>query len=131
MATSTRRWAPYARVALALVGIGLLVSIGVHARPDAILALVSDALPWMPLVLALDGARIGCGAAASALVLGDEARSIGAMRLMLAHVVGHGVMNVMPGGRSASEIAKGALLHREIGPGTAAALGTTNQANVL
>jgi hypothetical protein len=124
-------WAPYARVLLAVVGIGLLVSIVRHTGPELILSLVREALPWMPLVLALEGARIGCDAIASRIVLGAAARGVGALRLMLAHVVGHGVMNVMPGGRSASEIAKGALLHRELGAGTAAALGTTNQANVL
>jgi hypothetical protein len=126
-----RSWAPYARVALALLGIGLLVSIVRRAGPETILALATEAAPWMPLVLVLEGARIGCDAIASRLVLGDAGKTIGAGRLMLAHVVGHGVMNVMPGGRSASEIAKGALLHADIGAGTAAALGATNQANVL
>lgn len=129
--TRTRSWAPYVRAVLALVGVAVLVSIVRHAGPDVILALLRQALPWMPLVLALEGARIGCDAIASGIVLGERARHVGALRLMLAHVVGHGVMNVMPGGRSASEIAKGALLHREIGAGTAAALGATNQANVL
>jgi hypothetical protein len=107
------------------------VSIVQHAGPDVILALVAQALPWMPLVLALEGARIGCDALSSWLVLGGRRAQVSLGRLLLAHVVGHGVMNVMPGGRGASEIAKGALLHREMGASTAAALGTTNQANVL
>ncbi len=110
--TRPRTWAPYVRVVLALAGIALLVSIIRHAWPEQILALVREALPWMPLVLFLEGARIACDALASRLVLGKDARGISAVRLWLAHVVGHGVMNVMPGGRSAAEIAKGALLHR-------------------
>ena len=131
MAKTSSSWVPDARVLLALAGIAILVSAIRHAGPETILTLTLSALPWMPLVLALEGARIGCDAVSSRLVLGDAAAGIGAARLMLAHVVGHGVMNVMPGGRSASEIAKGALLHKDIGTGTAAALGTTNQANVL
>ncbi len=132
VAAPRRSWAPFLRVTLALVGIALLVSIVRHAGTDTILALVGEALPFMPLVLFLEGARIACDAVASALVLGREkSKNVGALRMMLAHVVGHGVMNVMPGGRSASEVAKGALLYRDIGASTAAALGATNQANVL
>lgn len=119
------------RVALAGIGIALLVSIVRHVGVDVIAELVTAALPWMPLALLLEGARIGCDAAASAVVLRAKWRALGAWRLFLAHVAGHAVMNVMPGGRSASEIVKAGLFYRTIGASDAAALGTTNQANVL
>jgi len=119
------------RVSLAVLGVVLLVSIVRHVGPDVIAELVTAALPWMPLALVLEGARIGCDAVASAVVLGPKWRALGAWRLFLAHVAGHGVMNVMPGGRSASEIVKAGLFYGTIGASEAAALGTTNQANVL
>lgn len=126
------RWrGPIARVALALIGVVLLVSVVRHVGPDVLLALLVPALPWMPLALLLEGARIGCDAVASAAVLGPKWRALGAWRLFLAHVAGHGVMNLMPGGRSASEAVKVGLFYGTIGTSEAGALGTTNQANVL
>lgn len=119
------------RVLLGVLGVVLLVSVVRHVGVDTIVARVSAALPWMPLALALEGARIACDAVASGVVLGPRWRLIGAWRLFAAHVAGHGVMNLMPGGRSASELVKAGLFYGTIGTGDAAALGTTNQANVL
>jgi hypothetical protein len=119
------------RAALALLGLALLAWIVERAGPRTIADLVIAALPWMPLALFLEAARIACDAVATATVLGDRWRLIGARRLFLAHVVGHGVMNVMPGGRSAAEAVKAALFYETIGVGDATAIGTTNQANVL
>lgn len=120
-----------ARVALGLVGLALLAWIVAHVGLDAVAEVLRGALPWMPAALVLEGARISCDALASGLVLGPAWRKLGASRLLLAHVAGHGVMNVMPGGRSASEVVKAALFFGQIGASEAAALGTTNQANVL
>jgi len=119
------------RLALAICGIVALAGVVRHAGPATILALVDEALPWMPLVLVLEGARIGCDALATGLVLKNRAHDLGSMRIMLAHVVAHGVMNVLPGGRGAAEVAKGLLFRRDIGAATATALGAANQANVL
>src|SRR5262249_976613 len=119
------------RVLLAVIGVVLFVSVVRHVGPDVIAERVRAALPWMPLALALEGTRIGCDAIASASGLGLPLRWLGAWRLYLAHVAGHGVMNLMPGGRSASELVKAGLFYGTIGTSEAAALGTTNQANVL
>ncbi len=120
-----------ARVLLALVGVGLLVSVVQHVGLDVLVPLLQTALPWMPLALLLEAARIGCDAVASASVLGTRWRRIGAWRLFLAHVAGHGVMNLMPGGRGAAELVKAGLFYEVLGASEAGALGTTNQANVL
>lgn len=120
-----------ARVLLALVGVGLLVSVVQHVGLDVLVPLLTTALPWMPLALLLEAARIGCDAVASASVLGPHWRRIGAWRLFLAHVAGHGVMNLMPGGRGAAELVKAGLFYEVLGVSEAGALGTTNQANVL
>ncbi len=119
------------RVVLAVIGLVLLVSIVEHVGPSVIAELVLAALPWMPLALLLEGVRIGFDAVATATVMGPRWRAIGVVRLYLAHIAGHGVMNVMPGGRSASEIVKAGLFYSTIGGSDAAAVGTANQANVL
>lgn len=119
------------RVLLALVGVGLLVSVVRHVGTDVLVPLLEAALPWMPLALLLEAARIGCDAVASALALGPAWRRIGAWRMFLAHVAGHGVMNLMPGGRGAAELVKAGLFYEVLGVSEAGALGTTNQANVL
>lgn len=119
------------RGVLAVLGLVLLAAIVEHVGAQTIADLVMAALPWMPLALALEGARIGCDAIATSAVLGPRWRSIGVTRMYLAHVAGHGVMNVMPGGRSASELVKAGLFYETIGAADAGAVGTTNQANVL
>lgn len=119
------------RALLGVLGVVLLASVVHHVGPGTIAGLALAALPWMPLALVLEGARIGCDAVASAAVLGPRWRALGAWRLFLAHVAGHGVMNLMPGGRSASELVKAGLFYGTLGASEAAALGTTNQANVL
>lgn len=132
MVPAVRRWrGPILRVILAVIGVVLLVSVVRHVGPTVIADLLGPALPWMPLALLLEGTRIACDAVASGHVLGPKWRALGAWRLYLAHIAGHGVMNLMPGGRSASEAVKVGLFYGTIGVGDAGALGTTNQANVL
>lgn len=115
-------------VALALVALVLVVQ---AVGTDDVLALVARAAPWLPLAALLELGRIGLDAVATRLVLGPRGRAIPVHRLFLLHIVGHGVMNVMPAGRGTSEAAKAIILAGELGGEAAASVGTTNQANVL
>jgi hypothetical protein len=85
----------------------------------------------VPLVFALEGVRIGMDALSTRHVLGARGKGVPFVVLYLAQVVAHGVMNVFPAGRSASETAKAFLLAPYVGGAKAAAVGYTNQANVL
>ncbi len=119
------------RVALATFGIAIIAGLVRHVGPDEVLAALARTAWALPLAFALDGARIACDALSTRLLLGASGRAIPARRLFAAHVVGHGVMNVLPAGRSAAEAVKAALLHRELGAAEAVAMGASNQANTL
>ncbi|MFN7699341.1 MAG: lysylphosphatidylglycerol synthase transmembrane domain-containing protein [Deltaproteobacteria bacterium] len=127
-----RAWFAMAlRVALASFGlavIGVLVDrIGVHEVRAAQLRTA----PVLPIAFLLDGVRIACDAYSTRLLLGARGREIPWLALFGGHVVGHGVMNVFPAGRSASEAVKAALFHRYLGAAEAVAMGASNQANTL
>ncbi len=98
---------------------------------DEVLALLSRAAWLLPLAAILELGRIGLDAVATRLALGPRGRAVPLRTLVAAHLVAHGVMNVMPAGRGASEAAKAALLTPHLGAPAAIAMGTTNQANVL
>lgn len=118
------------RVLFALAGIAavawLVRGVGVEALAEAIV----PALPWLPLALALEVARIGMDALSSHYCLRREDR-VPAGPMFAAHLVAYAVMGVAPLGRATSEVVKASLLARWIGAGSAAALGTANQANTL
>ncbi len=127
-----RRWrAVIARVALAIFGlvvVGVLIDrIGV----DEVGAAFARTAPILPFAFTLEAARIGCDAWSTRLLLGARGASIPLSTLYAGHVVGHGVMNVFPAGRSASEAVKAGLFHRYLGAAEAVAMGASNQANTL
>lgn len=118
----------------ALVVVAALVALVLVVRAvgtDEVLGLVAQAAPWLPVAALLELGRIGLDALATRLVLGPRGREIAVHRLLLLHVVAHGVMNVMPAGRGTSEAAKAIILADQLGGEAAASMGTTNQANVL
>lgn len=118
------------RALLALAGVGavawLVSDIGIAPLLDALV----PALPWLPLAILLEVARIGTDALSSHYSLGHE-RKVPPAPMFAAHLVAYAVMGVAPAGRAASEVVKASLLARWIGGGSAAALGTANQANTL
>jgi hypothetical protein len=127
-----RAWLGIAlRVGLAVFGlvvIGVLVErIGV----EEVSAALARTAPVLPIAFLLDAVRIGCDAWSTRLLLGERGRAIPWLVLFGGHVVGHGVMNVFPAGRSASEATKAALFHRHLGAAEALAMGASNQANTL
>lgn len=120
-----------ARVAFAVLGLGLFVATVADAGLDRIAQILPRAAPWLPLAMFLEGLRIFCEACATSMVLRERGRAISLGTFTLAQMVGHAVMNVFPAGRSASEVIKATLLAPWLGPQVAAAMGTLNQANVL
>ena len=128
----SRAWLVIAlRVVLAafgLVVIGVLVErIGV----EPVSAALARTAPVLPIAFVLDAVRIGCDAWSTRMLLGERGRAIPWLVLFGGHVVGHGVMNVFPAGRAASEATKAALFHRYLGAAEAVAMGASNQANTL
>lgn len=120
-----------ARVAIAIAGLAALAWTIDDAGTDRILAILPAAAAWIPLAIALESVRVGFDALATRLVLAERGREIPFRSLYLAQLAAQGVMGVSPAGRSASEIVKATLLSAWIPPQVAAAMGYTNQANVL
>lgn len=89
------------------------------------------ALFWIPLIAGLEGVRIGADALAGRLLVGERGRAVPFRDWYLAQVAAHGVMNVMPAGRTAGELAKAEMLSPRLGVSVALAMGYNNQANVL
>jgi hypothetical protein len=119
------------RAGLALFG---LLVIGVLVRRigvEEVSAALARTAPVLPIAFALDAMRIACDAWSTRLLLGERGRAIPWLVLFGGHVAGHGVMNVFPAGRSASEATKAALFHPYLGAAEAVAMGASNQANTL
>jgi uncharacterized membrane protein YbhN (UPF0104 family) len=98
---------------------------------DALVDVMRPALAWVPLIALLESVRIGFDALATRQILGHRADRVSFGLLYLAQLVAHAVMNVFPAGRSAGEAVKATLLAPHLGGAPAAAMGYTNQANIL
>lgn len=116
---------------IAVFGLAVLAVVVQHIGLTAVLEALARTGPVLPLAILLEAVRIGCDALSARWLLGPRGAAIPFRVLFAAHVVGHGVMNVFPAGRSAAEAVKVGLLHRYLGAPEAVALGTANQANVL
>ncbi len=119
------------RIVFAVIGLGMLVALVRGIGIGELGRAAAPALPLLPFVALLEGVRIGCDALSTRLVLGERGRAIPTTSLYAAQVAAHGVMNVTPGGRTASEAVKALLLAPWVGGAPAAAMGVANQANVL
>jgi uncharacterized membrane protein YbhN (UPF0104 family) len=114
-----------------VLGVLLLVFLVREVGVDALLEVLVPALSWVPVIALLEMVRIGFDALATRLVLGNRVERVSFGVLYAAQLVAHAVMNVIPAGRAASEAMKAVLLAPHLGGAPAAAMGYTNQANVL
>ena len=119
------------QLALASFGLAVIGRVVYRIGLDDVMAALARTAPIIPVVFLLDGARIGCDAWSTRLLLGARGKAIPWWVLFGGQVVGHGVMNVFPAGRSASEAVKAGLFHRYLGAAEAIAMGASNQANTL
>lgn len=126
-----RGWRLGLRVLVALLAVAAVAFVVRAVGTDEVLERLRTAAPWLPLAALLELGRIGLDAVATRLVLGPAGRRIRRARLLVLHLITHGVMNVMPAGRGTSEAAKAMLLADDLGTEAAVSMGTSNQANVL
>lgn len=89
------------------------------------------ALPWLPLVTALEVVRVGADALSSLWSLGERARAVPGRILVRAQLLATAVSALAPAGRAAGEATKAALLAPWTGAPEAAAAATTVQAVAL
>lgn len=119
------------RASVLLGALAALVFVVRAVGTGEVMALLAQAAWLLPVAALLELGRIGLDAVATRMALGSRGGLVPLRTLVAAHLVAHGVMNVMPAGRGASEAAKATLLAPHLGAPAAIAMGTTNQANVL
>jgi hypothetical protein len=109
----------------ALAGIALVGWVVQRTDTSALLSALETVLPWLPLLLCLEGARIVLEAHATGLLLRGETIGFGALvRLQL---VTNACAAILPAGRLAGEALRVASLAPVVGSARATAAGVVSQ----
>ncbi|XXR41028.1 lysylphosphatidylglycerol synthase domain-containing protein [Sorangium sp. So ce375] len=116
-------------VALGGLGLAALAALIRHVGAAEMLAAVTRAAPFVPLLIALEAARVGCEALATGVLCAP--RRVPVAELLRIHAVTYPVITLMPAGRPAGEAVKAALLSPHVGAPRAAAIATANQSLAL
>ena len=106
---------------VALAAAGAIVLVVERMGWSTIAPTLSRLLPWIPVLLALEGLRIGSDAFALRTLCGEPVRSISRREWLRFHLAANAALVVLPGGRAVSEGIKIARLKPLIGTGRAAA----------
>lgn len=116
-------------IVLAIAGVAVIAYFLHTTR----LADVRDALGrlavWIPLLIALEGARIAVEAAGTRALYQPYELPIGL--LLRSHVIGYSLAFYMPAGRASAEAVKAAMLAKCATPARAAAVAAANQSLAL
>lgn len=119
------------RLGFGAAGVTALVLLIRSVGPEALWAALRPAVRWLPLLLALEAARIGVEALGTLVLYGRRASLIPGGHLVRTHLIGYAVNAIAPAGRTAAEATKAALLARWVGGAQATAVAATNQALTL
>ena len=119
------------RVGLGVAGLVVLVLLVRNVGAERVLDTLGGALPWLPLLGAIEACRIVCESASSYIAFGPLAARIPKATLLRAHVLGHSIANIAPAPTVVNESIKATLLTPYTGAGPAASVGVINQAAVL
>src|SRR5262249_32037845 len=107
------------------VGVALLALVVVQAGVSDTVDLVRKAAPALSLLVVLEGLRILTELMATRRLLGQL--PVPSSIMLRAHLVPNAVCNVMPAGRLAAETTRAAMLSRNVGIATAAAVAIAHQ----
>lgn len=118
-------------VLLAVIGVLAILWLVREAGTEALAASMDRLLPWVPLLLLLEGGRIGLELLATRAVLGPHARSVPGRALLRAQLVGNSVVMSTPLGRPAGEAVKALMLAPHVGTGRGFAVGVVGQSLTL
>ncbi len=116
------------RITLGLAGLAALGLIVRHVGTERVIDTLRAALPWLPILLALDLFRIACATASSYFAFGALARRIPRVTLFRAHVLGFSLGSLAPAPTVADETIKAALLAPLVGPRAVTSVAFINQA---
>jgi len=118
------------RIALGIAGLAVLGLIVRHVGTETVIDTLRTALPWLPILFALDLFRVACATAASYFAFGALARRIPRVTLFRAHVLGYALGSVAPAPTVAEETIKAALLAPFVGPRAVTSVAFINQSAI-
>lgn len=110
------------------IGVTAVVLLVRAVGPRQLVAIVRASERWIPLLVAIELARIATDATATYLLSPRVRRAVPLGALGRMHLLGYAIATLMPAGRAAAEAVKAAMLSSAIGMPAAAAVGASNQA---
>jgi hypothetical protein len=122
-----QRLRPWTRIALACGGLLALTLLIRNAGAETVEASVYASAPWLPLLLLIEGTRIGLEVVSTRHLLGSAAGLLTWRELVRLQLMAYGICTLAPAGRPASEAAKAAGLAPRVGKARAAAVATHGQ----
>ena len=124
----SRRWV---RAALLVLGVAVLTAIVVSTGVERILEALRDALPLIPVLLALDVLYATCEVLAHRSVLGPRAREIPLISFLRVSMMTYCTSALAPLGRAGGEVVRAMGFAPFVGAGRATAAGANMQGSVL
>lgn len=128
-APSTSR--PWVRAALLLLGVVVLTAVIVSTGVERVLEALREALPWVPVLIALDVLYATCEVLAHRSVLGPRASEIPIASFVRVSMVTYCTAALAPLGRAGGEVARAMGFAPFVGAGRATAAGANMQGSVL
>ncbi|MEJ7731610.1 MAG: lysylphosphatidylglycerol synthase domain-containing protein [Polyangiaceae bacterium] len=122
-----RAWQWAVHALLAVGGAAALALLVRHAGVDRLREAVLAAAPVMPVVILLEGLRIGTESWGTRLLYGEAARRVPLGVLLHAHLASYAPNLVLPAGRLAAEALRATWLAPWVGGATAAAAASAKQ----
>jgi hypothetical protein len=119
------------RVAFGIVGVGATALLVRGVGAAQLLAILRGSARFLPLLLAIEAARISCEVAATAVLSRRARERVRLGELLRIHLTGYAASVFLPAGRAMCETIKAAALAPRIGGAHAAAIGATSQSLAL
>ena len=116
------------RVLIPLAGIALVVALVRDAGPSHVASVLRQAGPWVPLIFLMETGQIVADYTTLRSILGPSWRAIPLWTRVRACAVAYAMMILLPAGRAAGEVARGALFAKYIGAARSAAASAKLQA---
>lgn len=107
-----KRWGRWLLLGFGAVAVVFLVR---EAGPDHVLAVMTQAAPWLPLILLLEVLWISMDAVALRLMFRERGREVPLRAWVRSASVAYGVMVLLPAGRAGGEVARAAQLSKHVG----------------
>jgi hypothetical protein len=131
VSTNNSRWRAALAVVLAAGGVAVIVWFLRTTSANDVREAAHRLAGWLPLVFALEGARIAAEAMGTRALYGLSRDRLPTGALLRAHVIGYSLAFYMPAGRTTAEAVKATMLARWATPARAAAVAAANQSLAL